>query len=377
MPGVPFLLAIAASTILVFSAPFIGEVRSALRTRFPGQFVTIVGAAVVVATAGALIAALVRIRDRRLLRFGLIGAALALAVTYSIESGLGNPESDVVERFHFIEYGLITLLFYRAWRSLGDAGVIVLPILAGLAVGTCDEWFQWFIPARVGELRDVFLNLAAIVSGLLFSLALDPPDRIPRSVSRRSLRQIAGVALLTTVLLAAFVDCVHVGHAIADPGIGTFKSIYTSAELDALSRDRAERWAATPPLTRPPRLSREDQYMSEALWHVQARNKAWSAGDIDSAWHENRILERYFAPVLDTASYVSKTGHRWSGEQRADAERRASLPAGEPSTFISHAQDPFPIFVVSRFKYWLAVSAISLCLVVAYGWLREGKQEIR
>jgi len=373
MRAFPFVLAIAASAILVFSAPFIGEIRSALRTRFPGQFVTIVAAAVAVATAGALIAALVRIRDRWLLRVGLIGAALVLAVTYSLESGLGNPESDVVERFHFIEYGLITLLFYRAWRPLGDAGVIVLPILAGLAVGTCDEWFQWFIPARIGELRDVFLNLAAIVSGLLFSLGFDPPDRVPRSFSRRSLRQVAGVALLTTVLLAAFVDCVHVGHAITDPGIGTFKSIYTSAELDALSRDRAARWASNPPLTRPPRLSREDQYMSEALWHVQARNKAWSAGDIASACYENRLLERYFAPVLDTPSYVSKTGHRWSADQRTDAERRANLPSGQPSAFVSHAQDPFPIFVWSRGKYWLAVSAIGLCLVVAYGWLGRSK----
>jgi len=293
-------------------------------------------------------------------------AALTLAVVYSIESGLGNPESDVVERFHFIEYGIITLLFYRAWRPLEDAGVLVLPVLAGLAVGTCDEWFQWFIPARIGEMRDVFLNLAAIVSGLLFSLGLDPPDRQSWAFGRRSLRQIAGVALFTTVLFAAFVDCVHVGYAIATPDIGSFRSIYTGAELDAQSRDRTTRWASAPPLTRPPRLSREDQYMSEGLWHVQGRNKAWSAGDIPTAWSENRILEQYFAPVLDTPSYVSKTGHRWSPEQRADAERRANLPQGQPSTFISHAQDPFPIFVWPRITYWLIVSAISVGLLGVY-----------
>jgi VanZ family protein len=373
----PFVLAIGASAILVLSAPFIGELRSAIRARFPGHFVAIVGTAVALATAAALVAALVRIRDRRALRYGLIAAALVIAVVYSIESGLGNPESDVVERFHFIEYGVVTLLFYRAWRPLRDAGVLVLPVLAGLAVGTCDEWFQWFIPARIGEMRDVFLNLAAIVSGLLFSLGLNPPDRVPRSIGRRSFGQIAGVALLATILFAAFVDCVHVGYAIANPEIGSFKSIYTASELEALSRDRVARWASAPPLTRPPRLSREDQYMSEGLWHVQARNRAWSAADISSAWYENRILERYFGPVLDTPSYVSKTGHRWSAEQRADAERRANLPPGQVATFVSHAQDPFPILVWSRVAYRIVVIAIALCLAAVYLQLRGTKQEVR
>jgi VanZ family protein len=371
----PFVLAIAASAILILSAPFIGELRSAIRARFPGHFVTIVGAAVALATAGALVAAMVRIRDRRPLRYGLIAAALVLAVVYSIESGLGNPESDVVERFHFIEYGVITLLFYRAWRPLGDAGVLALPVLAGLAVGTCDEWFQWFIPARIGEMRDVFLNLAAIISGLLFSLALDPPDQVPWSLGRRSLRQIAGVALFTTVLFAAFVDCVHIGYAVGNPEIGWFRSIYTASELEELWRDRRSRWASAPPLTRPPRLSREDQYMSEGLWHVQARNRAWSAGDIQSAWYENRILEQYFAPVLDTPSYVSKAGHRWSPEQHADAERRANLTPGQVSTFVSHAQDPFPIFVWSRVIYWVVIAAIGICLLGSYLVLGRTKQK--
>ena len=371
----PFVLAIAASAILVFSAPFIGEIRSTIRARFPGQFVTIVGAAVLLATAAALVAAIIRIRDRRPLRYGLIAAALILAIAYSIESGLGNPESDVVERFHFIDTGIITLLFYRAWRPLGDAGVLVLPVLAGLAVGTCDEWFQWFIPARIGEMRDVFLNLAAIVSGLLFSLGLDPPDRVPRSLGRRSLRQRPRSRCSRPVLFAAFVDCVHVGYAIANADVGSFRSIYTASELDALSRDRATRWASAPPLTRPPRLSREDQYMSEGLWHVQGRNKAWSAGDIPTAWYENRILEQYFAPVLDTPSYVSKAGHRWSPEQRADAARHVNLPLGSASTFVSHAQDPFPIFVWSRTIYWIIVAAISLVLLGAYVALGRSQQE--
>ena len=41
------------------------------------------------------------------------------------------------------------------------------------------------------------------------------------------------------------------------------------------------------------------------------------------AWRENLILERYFAPVLDTPTYASPQANRWPPEQRADLERRA------------------------------------------------------
>ena len=86
----------------------------------------------------------------------------------------GDADTDVVESFHFVEYGLLTLLFYRVWRPIGDLSVFVLPVLAGLLVGTLDEWLQWFVPSRVGEMRDVVLNGVAIACGLLFSIGFEP-----------------------------------------------------------------------------------------------------------------------------------------------------------------------------------------------------------
>jgi hypothetical protein len=104
-------------------------------------------------------------------------------------------------------------------------------------------------------------------------------------------------------------------------------SRYDRATLTALARDRADRWRADPP-TVLRRLSREDQYMDEGLWHIRRRNDAWTAGVFFIARRENRILEEFFAPVLDAPSYVSKSGHRWPPEQRADAERRAAQIRG-------------------------------------------------
>src|SRR4029453_4573153 len=167
-----FVVAVVSSVLLVLSAPFMGEARHWLRETFPAQFVTIVGSVVALAALFAIAVAFSRIKDHRASIYVCVCVAVSLAVGYSARSSIGNPESDVVEHVHFIEYGLVTWLFYRAWLPLGDAAVILLPVLAGLAVGTCEEWFQWFLPARVGELRDIFLNGAAIASGLLLSIAI-------------------------------------------------------------------------------------------------------------------------------------------------------------------------------------------------------------
>jgi VanZ family protein len=356
-----FVLAVTASALLVVSAPFMGEARHWLRDTFPTHFVAIVGAGVALAVLIAVAAAIGRIHDHRVARYALIAAALAIAVGYSARSSIGNPESDVVEHVHFIEYGFVTWLFYRAWLRLGDRGVFVLPLLAGLGVGTCEEWFQWFIPARVGELRDIFLNGAAIVTGLLFSAAIRPPDDLRAGFGRRSLAQVFGVGALLAALLAGFLSCVHVGYEIVDPDVGTFRSIYTAAELDGLAADRARRWASDPPIVRPARLSREDQYMSEGLLHVQERNRQWDGGQPTAAWFENRILEKYFAPVLDTPSYISRTGLRWPVAQRADAEHRA---AKDPRGFRSVAQGEFPIFTWPRSVFFAISAAIVLALAL-------------
>jgi hypothetical protein len=356
----PFVTASAVAIALVLAAPFIGEIRRAILARFPGQFVRIVGAVVAVAVAAALIAAFARIRDRRGWRYGAIAAALAIAAGYALVSRTGDPQVDAVERFHFVEYGLVTLLFYRAWRPAGDLSVLVLPILAGLLVGTFEEWFQWFIPARVGDVRDILLNGIAIGCGLLFSVALDPPPRLTGALPRPSLRRIGAFAAVVVVAFAAFFQTVHVGHAI-DGGGWSFRSGYTADALDRLSADRAARWQQSF-IPRPPRLSAEDQYMTEGLWHVQHRNKAWEAGAITTAWYENRILERYFAPVLDSSSYVSRSGHRWGAEHRAEAERRFAA-AAQMARYESDAH-PAQIRLWRKRAYWMVVGAVVLILAL-------------
>src|SRR6188508_1521475 len=85
----PFVLAIAVSAALVLSAPFIGYVRSWIRTRFPGQFVRIVGGAIAVIGVALVAAALLRVRSHRALRYGALALSIGCAAGYSLLTTTG------------------------------------------------------------------------------------------------------------------------------------------------------------------------------------------------------------------------------------------------------------------------------------------------
>ena len=356
LPAAPFVLATTTATALVLSAPFVGHIRSAVRAAFPGQYLLIIAGTAGLGLALALGSAAWRIRDRRALRYGLIVLALLIAAGYSAWNTSPSPERNAVERFHFLQYGLIAFLFCRAWRPLEDAAVIILPLLAGLIVSAAEEWLQWFIPNRVGEINDVLLNLVAIVCGLLFSLGIDPPRGFAHAPAPASRPRIARLSIAALLAVAAFFHIVHLGYVVRDPEIGSFTTRYAPARLVALQEERAATWATSPPPTTLVRLSREDQYLSEGMEHVRERNEQWAAGMIRAAWLENRILEKYYAPVLRTPSHEGMN-HAWPDAQRADAYGRATT--AEPSGSFVSAAYPYPIYPWSKSAFWAIVALLA------------------
>lgn len=352
--------AVIASAVVVSAAPFMGQLNAWLRRAAPDHFLTIVIASLAVFAALGLAAAVRSIRERHAVRYGAIAAALAVAVAYSLATTTGSRDVDWVERVHFVEYGLLGFLFYRAWRTAGDVSCLVLPVLAGLFVGLAEEWLQWFIPVRVGELHDVLLNLVAVSCGLAVSVAANPPAAFSWRLPRTSRRRLAVLGSAVTLAFAFFLDQVHWGHLITRDGIN-FRSHYSGAQLVALGRERVSRWQAHPPAVLR-RLSREDQYLDEGLWHVRRRNLV----PAPDAWAENRILEEFYAPVLDTPSYVSASGHRWAPEQRAAAEAAA---AGR-GAFIS-AAEPYPLYTLPRWWLWSAAGIFVAALLTCGYWPQD------
>jgi len=348
-----FIIASTVSAVIVLMSPFMGQWQSFLRRSLTTRhYVLLFGVGVLVAIGLAMAYAFFRIRERRPQRFGLLAVAAMFGGAYMWLNGTPYPEVNAVERVHFVEYGLVAFLWYRVSRA-ADPSMVVLPLLVSFMVGTFDEWLQWFIPVRVGEAHDVFLNLASIACGLMFAVALLPRPSFSWTLSSRSWSRIGTTAAVVWLVFAAFVSQVHLGYDVSAEGIGRFHSHHTGEQLLALQKDRANRWDADPPL-RLRRLSQEDQYLDEGIWHLRRRN----AAEPFEAWHENLILERFFAPVLDIPTYASPSPSRWPLEQRRNV---AAALQGDSGTFASSAE-PYPIITWRRDVYWLTVGAIALAL---------------
>ena len=341
------LLAIGASALVVVASPFVGEIRAAVERALPGQYLSIVLAAVVLPLAVVVGIALLGIRERRALRYGLLAAAVGLAVLYATVM-----QTTPTEQFHFTEYGLVSFLFYRAWHSRADVSVLVLPLCAAVITGFADEWFQWFVPSRVGEARDVVLNAIGGVCGLMVGVALDPPAGVAWPTNPRARRVFATGVMAALGTAAVFLQIVHLGYDVNDAEAGSFRSRYEPHTLRLIAEDRTARWRVEPPPSPAPLLSREDHYLSEARFHVEHRNLAVSAGDMWTAWKENLILEKFYAPVLDAGLPDS----RWPAEQRSAV---ALVAASDSRPYVSEAY-PFPVYTWSRGAFWAAVTVMIL-----------------
>ena len=124
-------------------------------------------------------------------------------------------------------------------------------------------------------------------------------------------------------MFAAFVSQVHLGPVEVE-GIGAVQSHYSAGELNACR-----------PIARcdgrANRRSRSGGCRKKI--NISMKGCGTSGGGMRGggrAWHENLILERFFAPVLDMPTYASPNGNRWPPEQRANVA--APIGTARPSS---------------------------------------------
>jgi hypothetical protein len=359
-----FAPAVLVALVIVATSPFMGQVRDVLLRSLGARFVLVLAVGLGAAVAAAVIGAALRIREprpaRRWLRLGGLGLALILLGIQVFGFGTGEPIVDAAERIHLLEYGLLGALFYRALRRFRDASVLPLTALAVALVGIADELVQWWTPVRTGDVRDVVLNAYAGLCGLLFGLALAPPEGWVRGGGRVAGRRIARSAAFTVLAFAFFYDRAHLGYEIVDPEIGRFRAWHTRERLLALRAERGREWAADPP-TGLERMGPEDFYLTAAGWHVQHRNASYHRGDWFHAWKENRILEVYYEPFLELRSFGgTAVEHRLPPEQRQEIDARRPQP--DPVPYESPALGE-RVVVVARPRFWAAVLAVAAILV--------------
>ena len=353
-----------ASALIVFGSPYVGQLRGSLRASLPDEYLWIIGGVTGTAVVAAIGWAVLRLRQSRdtaaadssrhplWVRYALVVTAVAVSAGYARVVSTGVSEIDLVEAFHFVEYGLVAHLFYRQWRGRPDISGVALAACAAVALGIADEWVQWFVPGRVGEMHDILLDAVAVGCGLLVSVAVDPPLSLVLPARRES-RLASGAAVCGLLLaFAGFVHAIHLGYEIPDGRSGVFRSRYDAQALAAAAANRPGRWKVSPPATRG--FRHEDHYLSEGEWHLQSRNIAIGRREWWVAVREDAILERFYAPVAEIRE-------RWSAALRSEVERNARGLEQEP---YRSAAAPYPIYVVSRPVFWTIV----LLIVASVMW---------
>ena len=353
-------------------APFLGKVRDALLDAFPRSFVAVLAASLGGVFLGLLGYGVWQIRSHRRLRYGALALVVALVALQTFVVNRGNPTVDIVEKVHFVQFGLLAFLLYRAQRRQRDPSLLIVPVLGALLGGTLEEAVQWWVQVRVGDINDVALNAYAGLCGLMVGLALLPPKSFSWFMSRRRWRQLGAFAALVVALVGAFYQAAHLGHEVHDPAIGTFRSWSTAEGLLELSADRALRWSKKQPDFKSP-FGAEDRYATEAGWHVGHRNVSREEGRVLPAWRENQILEKYFDPFLDLPAAGTSAGHRLSPEELG--RLKEALPPRfhqQGLAQVDVSQDYVsPVLMridtsLSPAQLWLLVAlAMALCLVGA------------
>ncbi|MDA8019413.1 MAG: VanZ family protein [Thermoanaerobaculia bacterium] len=323
--------ALTLSVAIWSTAPILGLARDALFERFSQDAVRllaiVLGGLLVLVLAFAVGWILREVRRSTLRRSGWrwLGLGVALALLWFQVQGfrIGIPASDVAEKVHIVEYGLLAFLLYRGARraprflgisrgSPGDAGIVLVPLFGAALAGIVDESVQGFFQLRTGDIRDVALNALAGLTGLVLTLTVSPPTSWRRLESPR--RGLGWLVATTVLALGLFFSEAHLGHEIHHPEVGRFVSWFEEEELLRLQNERGSRWATDPPTLNP--WHPEDYYLTEAAWHANHRNASIESGDLWMAVQANRLLETYYEPFLDLESFRGSGRHRWNDSYR-------------------------------------------------------------
>lgn len=107
---------------------------------------------------------------RQISKTSLLFFVFLAVISYgSIASFVKIPE----EKIHFLEYGLLAFLLFRALRvNKSEFKSYLWALILTLAFGWADEGIQHLLPNRYYDTRDVVFNLLGGVLGLSFTFIL-------------------------------------------------------------------------------------------------------------------------------------------------------------------------------------------------------------
>ncbi len=343
----PFWAAFLWCVLILASVPLARDLQDLVRATLGRQaYLWVVLATLLVATGWGARAAWRRMGSTlwRRLPWLLVSAGACAGYTWHLRHA---PE----EALHFVEYGVLGLLLFRALRgSLPDRAVFPAALLLGSAAGLVDESVQWLVPGRFFDLRDLFVNALAVALGLVAVAGTGRPTELARPMSVRSLRRLCAItaALLLMLGLALsntpprmmglirvvpalgyLVDygavMTEYGHLHQLPDAGGLYSRLRLEELQAQDRARAPQVARVldgypsrddyklflrdyPPFGDPfvhelrVHLFRRDRYLQRLAGERPPASERRRMATV--AWREEQLLQACCAATLAASSYA-------------------------------------------------------------------------
>ena len=254
------------------------------------------------------------------------------------------------EALHFVEYGILGFLLYRALsHRIRDSSIYISAALIGASIGTLDETIQWAVPQRYWGYRDIWINFVAVVLTQIGIAGGMKPAIISGLPTPKNLRLAVRLSMVMLALLTVSVmntpDRVawyaeHIpglgfltrnestmseyGYLYRDTDIGTFRSRFAPQELRREDRERADQAAAILDHYRPHRKYSEflqiytphtDPFSHEARVHLFRRDKFIARAKketedderrrkyLDVAYREHLIMAKYFPQTLQKSAY--------------------------------------------------------------------------
>jgi VanZ family protein len=398
---ISWLYVILWSVIIFVTIPLARAIQGFVAEQWGRELFTY---AVLTATVVVLLITFIHVlRDRTSSRKGFFWllAVAAVFVAYTLKLGQKSPE----EAIHFIQYGVLGILVYRALlHRIRDITVyFAAATLCGI-IGIVDETIQWLTPGRFWGLRDIWINFfsaclvqVAIAKGLKPKIIAIRPSLAGLSFLCRIALVAVGVMglnmLNTPERISWYAEHIpglaslesneslmlEYGHLYVDQDIGIFRSRFTPDMLRENDRLRGKEAAAIldrfkdgvtygtflriyTPIT--------DPFVHEARVHLFRRDKYFEAAEkhrndpakyaecLTIAFRENQIMEKYFTTTLHHSDYV------WSEEQLGKARNNLL----QDTIYESHVSLNL-ITRVSEAQMVLFFVFLIMVLVVLYGYI--------
>ncbi|MCD4655169.1 VanZ family protein [bacterium] len=271
-----------------------------------------------------------------------------------------------VERFHLIEYGILSILVCLASRRHNQQYIaFAWGFAAAWFVGLSDEFFQWWLPARVGEWRDVVIN---IQSGALGLAALGILQAGTGKLKHPAKKHIIWVLItfgFLSFISGQFILKIHVfGQKNEDINIGSFNSLFTSEQLlNATVKDYLKFVEIAGGHQSGKFIT--DHYLyfyeREAREHFDKTHLLIELNQLNKARSEYMLTQKYYDPWLKGTSTF------YSDEIQ---KRLESVTTMAPDKYYSQVMDWMMVSTTRSQVNWFSIILTGVFFLLAAGYYR-------